>query len=76
MGRISSIDAAVNAGCAEALPLAGMTRLIPKVGNYVAAGVTVGCNTAAGIARLRADPSSAAWLGQQAQIMKGALGKR
>jgi hypothetical protein len=63
----------VQAACNEALPLANLAIVIPTVGPFVAAGVQVGCGTAAGLAKLNADPTSAAWLAQQAAILKAAL---
>jgi hypothetical protein len=73
--QIQDTSAAVQAGCAEALPLANLAIFIPTIGPAVAAGVQVGCGTASGVAKLVGDPSSAAWLGQQSQILKTALGK-
>lgn len=72
---LASDAAAVQSACAEALPLASLAAIIPVVGAYVAAGVQVGCDTANGVAKLTADPSSAAWLGEQIQMLKQAMGK-
>lgn len=71
---IGADAAAVQQACAEATPLAALASAIPVVGIYVAAGVQVGCNTADGIAKLTSDPTSAAWLGEQIELLKTALG--
>lgn len=73
LGYVADATASVQAACALAQPLADMAAALPVVGPFVAAGVTVGCTTSSGIAKLASDPSSAAWLGQQAQIMHDAL---
>ena len=75
VAAVASDAAAVQAACAEAMPYAAAAAFIPIVGTYVAAGVQVGCSTADGIAKLIADPTSAAWLGAQLQLLKNALGK-
>lgn len=74
VGQARQVAHSVKAACDLALPLAGMAAAIPTVGAFVAAGVQVGCGTEAGVAKLLDDPSSAAWLGQQAQMLKAALG--
>lgn len=75
VAQANAKSVAVEAACAEAQPLLPAAGLIPVIGGYVAAGVQVGCNTAAGLAKLTADPTSAVWLGEQIQIMKNALGR-
>lgn len=72
--KVNAAATAVQAACADAIPLANAAIAIPTVGPFVAAGVQVGC-TGAGVARLASDPSSAAWLGAQSQIMRDALAK-
>jgi hypothetical protein len=59
--------------CARAMPLAVLATPIPVVGPYVAAGVTVGCSTAEGLSRLRADAGSAVWLAEQIGILREVL---
>ncbi len=70
--QTASVD--VQAACADILPLAQMASLIPQAGS-IASGVIVGCTTASGVARLASDPTSAAWLGMQAQMLKDLLKK-
>lgn len=59
--------------CARALPLATLAAPLPVVGPYIAAGVTVGCTTADGLSRLRADAGSVAWLAEQIGLLRAAL---
>jgi hypothetical protein len=59
--------------CAKARPLAFLAMPLPVVGPYVAAGVEIGCGTAEGLARLRADANSAVWLAEQIGILREAL---
>lgn len=61
--------------CARATPLAQLAMPLPTVGPYVAAGVTIGCTTAEGLTRLRADAGSAAWLVEQIGLLRAALKK-
>lgn len=72
---LQSNMAAVQQACAAVEPLVPLTLSLPTVGPFVAAGVQVGCGTAAGLAKLAADPSSVQWLAQQEQILKAALGR-
>lgn len=65
----------IGAACAEAMPLAALATPLPVAGPFIAAGVQVACATHDGIARLAADPNSAAWLQQQAAMLKAALSK-
>lgn len=74
VGYVNTAASAVQAGCAEALPLANAAIGIPTAGPFIATGVQAGC-TAAGVAKLASDPSSAAWLGEQSQMLKDALAK-
>lgn len=60
--------------CAVARPLAAEALVLPTAGPFIAAGVVVGCATDSTIARLAADPSSAAWLDRQAAMLHAALG--
>jgi hypothetical protein len=69
----AALNSALKTACDEALPLAELTKLIPVVGEYVAAGVQIGCGTSEGLARLAADPGSSAWVGRQTQMMTEAL---
>ena len=59
--------------CRRALPLAQAAAPLPVVGPYIAAGVTVGCATADGLSRLRADANSATWLAEQIGLLRAAL---
>lgn len=63
--QFTSATSQIASACAEVLPLANLAIGIPTVGPFIAAGVQVGCATDAGIAKLAADPSSQAWLGEQ-----------
>jgi hypothetical protein len=62
----------VVAGCQAAMAVATPALVIPNA-NLVAAGVIAGCGSAAGVAKLLADPSSAAWLAQQEVMLAGAI---
>lgn len=75
LGYVADSSATLKAACDLATPLAAMAAGLPTIGPFVAAGVTVGCTTVDGINKLAADPTSAAWLGQQSQIMKDALAR-
>jgi hypothetical protein len=72
--QVQDTTAQIGAVCATVQPLASEALALPTVGPFVAAGVLVGCTTDAGIARLATDPSSAAWLNQQAAMLHSALG--
>lgn len=65
---------AVHLACSEAVPVAQMAVLIPGAG-AIAQGVVVGCQTADGLARLAAEPTSAAWLGEQTQMLKDLIAR-
>lgn len=69
----AGVSAELQTACALAMPLAQMATPLPTVGPFIAAGVTAGCGTAQGLAKLAADPASAAWLGEQMQMLKAAL---
>lgn len=71
--QLNALSDKIDTLCARALPLAQLAMPIPVVGAYIAAGVTVGCTTADGLARLRADSGSAAWLGEQIGLLRAAL---
>ena len=70
--QVQTASADVQAACADILPLAQMASLIPQASS-IASGVIVGCTTASGVARLASDPTSTAWLGMQAQMLKDLL---
>lgn len=72
---IAKVNTAVQQACAVAMPLAGLATPLPVAGPYIAAGVQVGCGTAAGLAKLASDPTSVAWLNQQVGLLRAALGK-
>ena len=74
--QAAGVSAELQSACALALPLAQMATPIPTIGPFVATGVTVGCGTAQGLAKLAADPTSAAWVGEQMQMLKQALGQK
>lgn len=59
---ITSASSAVEAACNEAVPIANAAALVPGVAP-IAAYVVAGCMTAEGLAKLAADPTSAAWVG-------------
>lgn len=61
--------------CATAVPLASAAMPIPIVGPFIAAGIPIACQTEQGLARLKADPSSAEWLAQQIAMLRQALGR-
>jgi hypothetical protein len=56
-------DSALQIACSDALAVANLAGLIPGVGAIVPY-INAGCATADGLAKLAADPSSAAWVGQ------------
>lgn len=60
--QLDAAGDAVERACHRALPLAKIASLIPGVPASIAAYVILGCETVEGIAKLRADPTSAAWL--------------
>lgn len=60
--QLDAAGDAVERACHRALPLAKVASLIPGVPASIAAYVILGCETVEGIAKLRADPASAAWL--------------
>lgn len=61
--------------CGVAMPFATLAMPLPIVGPYIAAGVQIGCTTADGLARLRADANSAFWLAEQIGLLRAALGR-
>ena len=69
----AGVSAELQTACALAMPLAQMATPLSTVGPFIAMGVTAGCGTAQGLAKLAADPASAAWLGEQMQMLKAAL---
>ena len=69
----AKVGGELQAACAVALPLAGAAVVIPTVGPFIATGVQVGCGTASGLAKLAADPSSAAWVNQQIGLLRAAV---
>jgi hypothetical protein len=73
--RIQRDVDAVQAACAEAMPIATMAGIIPVIGTYIAEGVKVGCGSANGVAALVERPGSAQWLGEQIQMMKAGLSR-
>lgn len=73
VAKIETVAGQVQNACASALPLANMAIALPVVGPYIAAGVQVGCGSAAAIDRLAADPNSVMWLDQQAAMLRAAL---
>lgn len=75
IGYAADFSAKVQAACATAAPLAALATPLPVAGPFIAAGVTVGCKTNDGFAKLIADPSSVEWLTQQAQLLRDALGR-
>ena len=73
--QVQHATGAVAAACANAMPLAQLATPLPVAGPFIAAGVTLGCTTDAGLAKLAADPNSAAWLDQQAAMLRAALAR-
>lgn len=73
--QVQQTAGTIAAACANAMPLATLATPLPVAGPFIAAGVTVGCTTDAGLAKLAADPNSAAWLDQQATMLRAALAK-
>lgn len=73
--KLTEVGDKIAEACAKAVPLAQMAAPLPVVGPYVAAGVTIGCTTAEGLARLRADANSAFWLAEQIGLLRAALGR-
>lgn len=71
----AGVSVELQTACALAMPLAQMATPLPTVGPFIAMGVTAGCGTAQGLAKLAADPSSAAWVGEQMAMLKAALHK-
>lgn len=71
----AGVNAKITAACAEAVPLANLAIGLPTIGPFIAAGVQIGCATNSGLARLAADPNSAAWVNQQIGLLRAALGK-
>lgn len=59
---VTTASSAVEAACNEAVPIANAAALVPGVAP-IAAYVVAGCMTAEGLAKLAADPTSAAWVG-------------
>lgn len=57
------VDTALQSACTDALLVANIAGLVPGVGAIIPY-INAGCATADGIAKLAADPTSAAWLGQ------------
>lgn len=74
--QAAGVSAELQAACALAMPLAQMATPIPTVGPFIATGVVAGCGTATGLAKLAADPTSAAWVGEQMQMLKTAMGMK
>ena len=72
----AGVSAELQTACALAMPLAQIAAPLPTVGPFIAMGVTAGCGTAEGLAKLAADPASAAWVGEQMQMLKAALGQK
>lgn len=64
------VDAALQIACSDALAVANLAGLVPGVGAVIPY-INVGCATADGLAKLAADPSSAAWVGQLTGMVKG-----
>lgn len=56
------VEDAVVKGCAEVLPLARIAAYFPGIPASISAYAIAACDTAAGLAKLRADPTSVEWL--------------
>lgn len=72
---LTAVGDKIAEACAKAVPLAQMAAPLPVVGPYIASGVTIGCTTAEGLSRLRADANSAFWLMEQIGLLRAALGR-
>ncbi len=59
---VTKADTDVANACTKVLPLAKIASLMPGIPASIAAYVIAGCETAAGFAKLRANPDSVAWL--------------
>lgn len=71
--QISTGTDRVAAACAAVMPLAQQAAMLPPYGPAVAAFALAACGSNAGIARLAADPTSAAWLDEQAAQLRAIL---
>lgn len=65
----SNVSSALTMACNDAITAANIAGLVPGVGAIVPY-INAGCATGEGIAKLAADPSSTAWLGQMTGEIK------
>ena len=68
--QVNQVQPALQMACNDALTVANLAGLVPGVGAIVPY-INAGCATAQGLAKLAADPSSAAWLGELTGEIKG-----
>jgi len=73
--QLDQTDDAIAKGCSDVLPLAKIAAFVPGIPALAATYIIAACDTADGLARLRADPASAAWLAKMKAEIDEALGR-
>ena len=73
--QVENVTGRVAVLCSEVLPLAQEASVLGPAGAATAAFSLAACGTNKGLARVAADPQGAAWLDQQAAILRGIIAR-